>query len=504
MRVLKSFIDELFSWKWIVFILILFPYEASLRQTLFQTAIQYGVNLNQWDFIFQSLNNHIFIFYFLLPVWLLYSCFVLLQEWDYSILLRTRGFNRWMTYTTLKAGRSLIWFQCIWLIIILLVSRGLPYERSWSTYAVNDQVLGSYSFVLQGSGIDPLILLILQPVLLSLFLLAVQVSMAAFYVVVPWMPVLSMLAVFYFIGGLVSFRMIPPWNVWLRIDNFMILSSSVYAWDSIIIAFAVPIGIILFLYIIVRLIKSGFQLPFIRLMKDKQAFLIYFVIGLLGLFFQQSGQFTTVWDYFYVLFFGVSADGFALNAYLYYCIIFYGAAYLFQLQLHETTSGFMYYQVLRYRSYYRWFAKLLANNIAFIGILLFFWALIIILIGCTKGLSLDAVLTAAPSNSIRQLAYQYLVNGLLQMMNYWFIVFIVHWVWKKSTANLIIIGLLIVAGMMNNTQLLPAGLNSLGFITGDITSLLNVSLQLIFFIAVELATIIFLFTRRKIIHEGGE
>lgn len=505
MREWKAFINEFYSWKWIVLIVVLFPYEGLLRQKLYQIATAYGAKLNQWDLIFHSLNNHIFIFYFLLPVWLIYSCYVLLQEWEYTVLFRTSSFNRWITYTTIRASRSLIWLQCLWFIIVLLVSRGMPYERGWSNYAFNELVPGNYSTVLQESGLDPLLLLILQPVLLSLFLLAVHVSMAAFYVLVPRMSGLTILAVLYFIGGLVSFRRIPPWIVWLKIENFMILSSAVLAWPLLLIAFIVPIGIILFLHLMVWLMKRGFRIPFIRWIKEGKSFWVYFLLCLLGLFSsftQQAGSFDTIWDYFYGQFFGVSGNGFTLTVYLFYCLVFFGAVYLFQLQLNETTNGFMYYQVVRYLSYYRWFIKLLVKNIAFIGILLLFWALIIMLIGIMKGFSMEGILSVAPLISVNQLVYQYFINGLLQMVNYWLIVFIVHWVWNKTSSNLIVLGFLIVSGMMNSTQFLPAGLNSLGFITGDGTNLLIISLKLIICIAIELAVITFLFTRKKIVHEG--
>ncbi|WP_055109286.1 hypothetical protein [Paenibacillus ihumii] len=507
MRIIKLLLDQFFSWKWIVLIVCLFPYIASIKMQLEQSAIRLGLKINQWDVIFQSFNDPIFIFYFLFPVWLLYCCYILYREWDQFVLYRTGGFNQWVTYTTVKVFITLFLFQGLWLIIILLVSWGLPYEFSWSEYAYNKETLGNYSQVFQESGLFPLFLLILQPALLHLFLLGIHTSMAVFYVLVPRSLNLMLLAVFYFIGGLVSFRMVAPWNIWFRIDNYMILASAIYAWPTLLIAFTVPIGTIFFFQWIIWLIKKGYLKKIFGMIREWKQIFVYIlicVVGILASSVQQVESFVTMWDYFYIQFFGISEKGFNLTIYLFYCLIFYGFAYLLQLQLYHITSGLMYYQILRYRSYYRWFLKLLLKNMASIGILLFSWAIIILFIGFAKGLSIDLALNVVPSITINQLIYHYLINGLLQMIFYFLAVFIVHWVWNNSSGNLIILGFLIVIGMMNKNGILPSALNSFGFVTEDSINQFKISLKLISYIAFEWIIITVLFWRNKIIHDGGD
>ncbi|GGA33547.1 hypothetical protein [Paenibacillus physcomitrellae] len=499
----KANFNEGFSWKWIVIIIVLFPYEALLVRELSQMARFYGVEFNQWDFIIQSFNNHILIYYFLLPVGLMYSCYLLLREWDYLVLLRVKGYNQWMTYTLVKFTRSFLWFEILWGIIVLLVARGTPFEGTWSSYAMEDRIPGNYSIVLQETGLHPLYASLLQGLLLGLFFMAVHVSMASFYVWFPRPLGLSILAVVYFIGALVSFRIIPPWMAWLKMENLMILSSAVYVFPSWVFPFVILVGIIVCLYLIVWLSKLRFKI--FAWIKETKAYWTYFLLCLVGLLSSAAGQtdsLDSIWDYFYGQFFGLSKDGFSLTLYLFYCLVFFGAVYLFQYQLNEFTNGLMYYQVLRYRSYYRWFIKLLFRNTVFLSLMLVFLALLVLLIGLAKGLALEARIPSLPAVSLNQLVYQYFVNGLLQLLNYWLIVFIVHWIWNKNSSNLATLGILVGTGMINSAQFLPVGLNSLGFLSGDHKDLFMTSLKLLLGITIELSIVAFLFSSKKIIHEG--
>lgn len=503
MKAWKTIMNEFISWKWLVVIIILFPYEAMLLQRLQQTALSFGVAINQWDLITQSLNDHIVIYYFLLPLWLINSCYILMREWDYSILLRMKGYSQWITYTIYQVAISLFWFLLLWIIIVLLVSRGIPIENSWSNYALDNLVPGNYSVVLQRIGLPPLFASFLQCLLLGVFLIFVHVSMAAFCVLSPRIIGLSILALVYFIGSLVSFRMLPERSVWLKVENFMILSSGAYAFPSLVISFIMPIGGIFICYLIVWISKhrNGFYLW----IKDKQAVLAYFFLCLLGIlitFIEQVGSFKTLGDYFFSQFFGLSEDGAALIVYLFYCLVFFGAIYLFQYQLNDDTNGSMYYQVIRYRSYDRWFGHLMLKNMFFLGFMLLFWALIIILVGVIQGLAWDVSISVVPRVSIGKLIYQYFVNGLLQMINYWLIVFIVHWVWRSRTSNLMVLGLLIVAGWLNRTQVLPVGLNGSGWLLSENTNLYFISGKLLFCILIEWMIVVILFRSKKVFHEG--
>ncbi|MEJ9222329.1 hypothetical protein P4H46_29535, partial [Paenibacillus glucanolyticus] len=226
-------------------------------------------------------------------------------------------------------------------------------------------------------------------------------------------------------------------------------------------------------------------------------------ICLIGIFtqFTHSGlKVLHVWENLYFNFYGVSRDGFSLYIYLYFCIVFLGFVYLFQLHLSNLLNGHIYYLMIRYKSFYRWFFQLMKRTILSVISLLLFLAFATILVGLIQGRTLAFDTTESMTELFPYIFYHFFMNGFLQMLNYILIVFIVSWVWQEAMYSLIALGVLAVAGLpiLNTNQWLPSGLNSMGYVTDDGTGVFSTSIVLLIYLLIEIGIIAYLFRKRKI------
>lgn len=179
-------------------------------------------------------------------------------------------------------------------------------------------------------------------------------------------------------------------------------------------------------------------------------FLIYLFLCLFGIIFETSGfheQSATVWDKLYFNFYGVSEHGFSLPSFLYYCIVYIGIIYLFQVHLSIILTERIYYQLIRYRSLPRWFWAIIKPFMFRLISLLILLFCITIGVGILEGKSLEFSLTVVDGSSAGMLIYHFFVNGFFQMMNYILIVFLMLWVWNKSEHGLLILAVLIVTSL---------------------------------------------------------
>ncbi|MBJ6361213.1 hypothetical protein ACFOQM_07895 [Paenibacillus sp. GCM10012307] len=459
----------------------------------------YNLTINKWDLIFYSVSDPIIIIYFVIPVWLYFSIVLILRDWNYNLLIRTRSFSKWMSYTSIELYGKLFLFQFFWVVTTLVLSRGIPFEFGWSSYALNEQALGNYSYTLQTIGLHPTIVLLLHMLLLSLFLIMLHLSLTTVYVITLNLPTIVVLGVLYFIGGLISFRMIPHWMIWFKIENFVILASAHLAWDTLLYAFLVPVALVAIFYIIVIFAKSFYHL-LKHFLRDRYVLLSYIILCLLGILLQQNNETVTIWDTLYAQFYGVSTEGFYFPFYLFYCLVFFGAAYLFQSMLVKNSEGAFFLEWIRYGSYSRWFTRLILKAMAKMGLLLVGFGIVTLLVSILKGNSIESIVTLTkPSIQVSQLSYHFFVNGLLQLLNYYLIIFIIFCLWNNASANILIFGALFVIclPMININQFFPIGLNSFGYLTDNITDMYKISTYLLAWSLMQIMIILFIFKRKR-------
>lgn len=239
-------------------------------------------------------------------------------------------------------------------------------------------------------------------------------------------------------------------------------------------------------------------------MKARYPYVVYALLCLLGTaspYLNPWVESVTVWDALYLRFYGVSPEGaFSLLSYLFYVVVFMGFVYLFQMYITEYLSGRFYYVAIRCRSLHSLFARL-GSRIGLAAVSLLVVLIVLTMVaGLATGLNLEPKITVLPDVDFKQVLYQFLINGWLQIMNGIMIVFITAWLFKDVSYSLVAQGLLVLAvlPMFNVGGLLPAGLNSMGYISGQWEDLLRITVVLVVYQLIEFGIIIYLFRKKNI------
>lgn len=237
--------------------------------------------------------------------------------------------------------------------------------------------------------------------------------------------------------------------------------------------------------------------------RTRYPYVIYALLCLLGIaspFLNPWGGAVTVWDTLYIKFYGVSPDdSFSFLSYIFHVVVYMGFIYFFQVYITDYLSGRFYYSAIRYSSLARWFIRwVFPIGLAAVALLMVLIALTVV-VGLASGQTFELKMTI-PDIDFNQVMYQFLINGWLQIMNGILIVFIAAWLFKEAFYNLIVLGVLVLAVLptFNIGGWLPAGLNSLGYVTGEWEDILRITAQFAVYLLIELGVIMYLFRKKNI------
>lgn len=442
MKYMKQMIHEYATWKWVFFIPFLFIYGWGLRNGVLQNAHIHQLAFNKWDIIIEFLHDPFLVIYFLLPFWLFYSSQMIMKEWDYMLLIRLKSYTKWVFYTFKRVSPVLFVFMSIWIIISLFVTIDIPSENNWSDLSTTDIDRNVITFSLQQAVSSPLLAFMMQVCLFASLLMTIHIVLATLYMFIHHMFIFSSINVFVFLGTIISFKRIPS-DHWIQVLNYMFSYYSYTTYGSIIPAFLGLISIILGCYLLVTVSKKHHSQHLKDLFAENDQFVFYSLLCLFGIvtpFVNVGTGATTVWDTLFLRFFGVSEDGFQLFAYLFFCIVFLGFVYLFQLRLNQILNNQIYYLMIRYKSLYRWFSQLMKQAVIGLIVLLLFLFCVTIATGVMKGQTFELHTTLEMVRPLPYLLYQFFINGFLQVLNYLLIMFIVTWIWKDAIYGLILRG----------------------------------------------------------------
>lgn len=231
-----------------------------------------------------------------------------------------------------------------------------------------------------------------------------------------------------------------------------------------------------------------------------QVFLAIIIVFVFIQTFNNNNIAISVWDNLYHQFYGLSPSGYSIYTYLFFCFIFLGYPFLVQSELIELYNGKIFYILIRYGSYKSWFNSFLLKNIFYSIVFMLFLLSSMVVIGLISGLTLNLEFTLNPSIKVSYLIYHFLVNGSLQVLNYiLYFYLMLSFSNKKETllslyAGIIILGLPVI----NQSLLIPIALNSLGYLSPNLTSVLKISLTLICYLTVILTIIYFLIKKNNL------
>lgn len=234
-----------------------------------------------------------------------------------------------------------------------------------------------------------------------------------------------------------------------------------------------------------------------NIQKSTTIFLLFCFIGII-LQTKYSFSTVTVWDNFYLQFYGVSRTGFSLHTYLFFSLVYLGYPFIFQNHFFNLINGEIYYVLIRYRSLSNWFKQILFRTIlnSFLIILILF----VFTIGISVAMDLEIKNSLTLKDNIEPyvLIYHFGINGFLQIINYILILFNLVCLTKKIEYVLLSVGILLILGLpiLNTYTIFPVALNSLGYITNDFSTIIVKTFILVFYIFIELKCISYLLNKR--------
>lgn len=503
MKYIERVFSELLTIKWIFFGSILYIFGLSIKDSIVIRSIEYQVDMNHWDFFISYISDPYLVIYFIFPIFIFLSSQVILRKWDYNLFIRFGNYKRWLIYIIGEISLILLAIVVIWIVIGLMLTIKLPYDTNWSEMATLEIDSNKSLNILHNSGLKPILITLMQLGLFILSSFTISITLAIIFIIFKNKSIVISCSIIFILGSIFSFKSFLGLEI-ILIQNYLFLYQTYESFKSFLLSPMILLIVITSCFIIVHCIdnykKAQVKAAFYSISK----YLIYGALCLLGIIspFLSSGvAIETIWDNLYLKFFGVSKQGFKFSNYIFYCVVFLGFVYLFQLYLSSILTERLYYVILRYKSIQVWFLKFIKNIIWKICTLLLLLFLVILISGLFSGQTLELKITLVSSLAISQILYHFFINGFLQLLNYILIIFIISWIFKDVFHSLVAIGTMMLMMMpsVNIFQILPVGLNSFGYINGDFIEIFKISVTLLIYILIELKIIFYIFKKRDIL-----
>lgn len=502
MKLLNHVAHEFASWKWFFFILFLLPYSFKNRNFIVAEATVYQLLLNKWDVVLDLLNDPFLMLYLALPLFLFSFSNIVLTERRDDVLMRTGSYTGWIVYTVKKIIPTLIVFFSLCLLVSSLVTVKIPFDFNWSDFSTQSTP-GNYRIYQLQQYIDsPSTALFSQVILLFFFFLFIHCLLATVHLFFHSKQGILLVNIVVFSGILVSFKKPPSEWMWLQVLNYIFPAYAYANLGSLLPAlFVLGLGISLCFGVVVYFKTHWIEKAKKRLKEHYLvfSFLLVCILGISSsaLNFELMPQ--TVWDLFYLRFYGVSETGYTLLSYLFFCLVFLGIVFYFQDFMNKQLSSQAYYLLIRYKSMNVWFLNLLKGMAGNLLKFLFFLFALVLAIGVLQGKSVNMTFSIDVPITVIEMSYHYFVNGFLQIFNYILLAFIVRCIWKEPIYSVLILAVFILGGLpfIHQGVPVPFGLNALGSLTGDANEIYYRTGILGVYLLGELGIIACIFNKRK-------
>ncbi|KAF0993693.1 permease [Geobacillus sp. TFV-3] len=493
----KDFGDELFTFKWVIFGVIIYIYGLRGKEQLYYFSVHTELSLNKWDLLHHFFSDVYLILYFILPVLLYRSISIIISDFDYTVLIRLGSYRSWVYETLNKFVQSLSIATMVWGAVSGVLLIGAPSFAGWSPFSKLDASL-SETQILQKFIDTPFLALLLHFSLLILSLICIHLILAIIYVKLQKKGIVVFTAVFIWVYSGVSFKLLPSHASLFNLCNYLILHSGVAQFGNIWGPFAIVIGLATLVVWSVNRIDLNTKI-FSKL-RYNGGYIIFFALIVIALWSgmrEKLGK--TIWDQFIFMFIGVSNQTFSLKSFLCYWVIYFGFIYLIQLYLQRELSEIGYYKLLRYQSISRWFWGWYHKIMLYIGFYLLILALFALFISSLKRFSFDFYISIDSSVALFEVFYHFFVNGYLQVSFYVLFVFIISWLSKETFYSLLVICILSIFMFpgLNNWLIVPSGLNSMAYILTDY-SIYRISMVLSLWDVLGIVFLLYIFHKQDI------
>lgn len=355
------------------------------------------------------------------------------------------------------------------LFIFLAIIGFSPMTTNWSYYTSN--IASNYPTIevlpsLYQTGLSPVTATILQLVYLFCFFIMTTILISAVFILTQKKITLIVTGVLISFYAAVSFHLFPVQLSYLSVASYAALYHGFISMNSLWLPIFIMVVLSLIILLITNLIRKYNR--YFSQYKDTIPYFIYFIIVTLGLL-TNILEFVlpeaTIGHFIFLKNYGTNTEGYFFLQHVYYVIVYLGFCYLFQVNIDNLIRRNLHYELIRYRSYRRWFNQLLTTITRYIFLFIGLLLALTTLIGLIKGyqfsfqLNIDDMLLTN-----WQVIYHFVINGSLQLLNYCLILIIISWIFKEAYFGLfgLTTMMLIMTLPIKFRYTLPIGLNAFG------------------------------------------
>lgn len=498
MNIIRFIENQYLGWKWVGISIFLFAYSFNIR-FLNTNSLIYK---NQWEFIFNLWSNPYLFLYFLTPLFIYYSCYIIIIHFRYEIILRCGSLLNWTIFTLKKILLFSFSFFSLFILITLFLIIGLPFESIWNIPESTVQLDNIIIKVLTASSFPPILIFLEQLFLIFAYYTFTHLIITYTFICRSSRSLLLLIAVILLIIPIISYTRLSLYSEFLNILNYLFIIPAYNQFGST--NFVVLFWCSLNFMVLLLIYWKGKRYSFWRILLQNVSFpfLFYYTLCFLGIiFFSENYAFSSnIWDNLYGIFYGVSDKGFLFINYIFYIIVFPGFSYLIYFKLNTYADNYNYWKWLRYGSLYKWFCHIFVKIQIYSIILLVSLFSIALLIIWIRYPYIQKTTEILSTNQILLLNYQFWVNGFLQLLNYSLILFVISWISKSHSSIAYSIAIISILGIpsINKLKIFPSALNSLGYLSTNINELLFTTFILLLYLLIESALIFWFFSKYKL------
>lgn len=461
-----KYLKAITSIKWLVLGTVLFFYGSMLKKQTIYIASMNNYLINSWDITLYLMNDMYVIVYFIIPLLLIISTNVILNDFNYITLIRLGTVRKWIFRSLILFWKKSSILYLLFVFISFYITIGVPYSQDWSQFSKSNNhhnILNEISMIFT----TPLCGFIFHLALLFFSISLLHLFLTLFYVTFLNRNFLLLMSALIFFGGIIGFKLFPSEYAFLSPTTYFSLSKYTNSFNEPLIGLSILMGtsVILFLYMLLIDINKK---NLVKSLKLKIPYFIYLILCLIGIIttsisIEDSNG--TILDILALSFQGTSSLAFTYTSFFYYSIVFFGLVYLITAKISTEIERIGYYKIIRFRNLEKWFWSWFKNILLGVIILLLIIFMMTVIMGAIRGIEInfDVFLFNADAYTI---LFQFLINGFLQICFYILLIFILAWTRKESSQGLILISIFMVVMLpgINPEGILPVGLNSMVYL----------------------------------------
>lgn len=468
-----------FTINWISIGVIIYFYGILLKKRIMVDSINSKSMINGWDLSLQLISDLYLIVYFIIPIFIYISIKIIINNYNFDILIRLKSYKKWYLHTLSLFWRNSIIVITIWIFVSMFIMLGLPLSFSWSSFSLSTSIYNNLLELTKFTNY-PLIGLLLQISVLIFAISALHTFFSLIYLIFKNVYILLTTGTLVFFISIIGFKLFPSHVYFLSPPTYFSFVKQIHS-------FSLPYEGLLYLIIfvsicIILIVLLDYNLKsFLLILKTYTPQIVYLILVVLGIFSVSLSKDKieySILDIWIVTFSGSSNSFFNYTQYFYYCIVFFGYTYLISIFISREVDNLGYYKIIRYKNLLMWYWNLMKRYLLGIFPLLIFFFILCYIISYSLGFN-NSFSFNSINNSHFEVFYHYFFNGLLQILFYVNSIFLIVWLTRQSIYGIILLSIymLIMLPGINKYGIIPIGLNSFNNLFE--LSLINISMGLL-------------------------